>query len=293
MDSSKEEITRTLAELSVAATKLDKLWHSSVEKSQDPLLQELRLGGKDFVKPAANPKYLRLYGHYICPYVERTLLTLAFKKIPYQFVSIDFPTRPQWFRDLPSQGRVPLLELVNQTDHLAESVAICQYLDEVASTGLELMPKEDTMLRARVRIVMSKIDTFYSDNYKVWTDLGKNKETSETLRKGLEWFNETLKENKTRSPFFLDQPHVTIADILLLPMIRRMFLWEHTNRYEAWAALRMYELPQLVRWYDNMMMLPEVCNTTVSKAAFVGWVDWMAESKQVAPPLALSRRPNA
>jgi len=39
-----------------------------------------------FDMPISNKNYLRLYGHILCPFVEKVRLVLAAKKLPYQDV---------------------------------------------------------------------------------------------------------------------------------------------------------------------------------------------------------------
>ena len=35
-------------------------------------------------KPGLNQKHLRIYGHMLCPFVERAVLAMAAKQIPFQ-----------------------------------------------------------------------------------------------------------------------------------------------------------------------------------------------------------------
>ena len=58
-------------------------------------------------KPAPNRQHLRLYGHTLCPFVERVRLVLA--EVPYQDVQINLEKRAKWHYYL-NQGFVPILE---------------------------------------------------------------------------------------------------------------------------------------------------------------------------------------
>jgi len=57
--------------------------------------------------PAPNKLHLRLYGHTLCPFVERVRLALA--GIPYQYVQINLELRTKWHYYL-NNGMVPILE---------------------------------------------------------------------------------------------------------------------------------------------------------------------------------------
>jgi len=67
--------------------------------------------GGPLEKPLTNKWAIRLYGHPLCPFVEKTRLALGAKNISYQFVIIDQnETGRKWHQDI-NGGLVPLLEL--------------------------------------------------------------------------------------------------------------------------------------------------------------------------------------
>lgn len=47
------------------------------------------IGKEDAVMPEVNRRFIRLYGHYMCPFVEKVRLVLAAKGIQYQVVQIN------------------------------------------------------------------------------------------------------------------------------------------------------------------------------------------------------------
>ena len=79
-------------------------------------------------KPDTNKNYIRLYGHPLCPFVERVALLLAAKNIEFQFCGIDLTKRNKW-HFLASDGQVPALELQDGR-FLYDSDIICDYLQE-------------------------------------------------------------------------------------------------------------------------------------------------------------------
>jgi hypothetical protein len=52
-------------------------------------LKAIYYSGADEPKPATNPEHLRLYSHELCPYVERSVLALRAKQIPFQLCQMD------------------------------------------------------------------------------------------------------------------------------------------------------------------------------------------------------------
>ena len=70
-------------------------------------MQTICVMGRDDALPAPNDDYLRLYGHTLCPFVERVRLILA--RTPYQRCDINLEKRTKWHYYL-NDGFVPILE---------------------------------------------------------------------------------------------------------------------------------------------------------------------------------------
>lgn len=90
---------------------------------------------------------LVLISHHLCPYVQRSLITLAEKRIPHQRRYVDLGNKPQWFRDLSPLGKVPVLQ-VHGEEVVFESAVICEFLDEVTPGSLH---PYDPLAKARHR----------------------------------------------------------------------------------------------------------------------------------------------
>lgn len=77
---------------------------------------------------------LELVSHYLCPYVQRAVITLLEKNISYQRTFINLSNKPEWFNQISPLGKVPLLKVGNEV--LFESAVICEYLDEITPGSL-------------------------------------------------------------------------------------------------------------------------------------------------------------
>lgn len=65
---------------------LTKIPRRLIATTQNPvpeLLKTIYYSEGDLPKPATNPQYLRVYGHNLCPYVERSVLSLRAKQIDF------------------------------------------------------------------------------------------------------------------------------------------------------------------------------------------------------------------
>lgn len=104
--------------------------------------------------PTLNPPYdptkLTLISHVLCPYVQRAVIALREKGVPFQRIDIDLADKPEWFRRLSPLGKVPVLSVPGMDGPvpLFESAAILEYLEETQPSPLH---PADPMAKARDR----------------------------------------------------------------------------------------------------------------------------------------------
>jgi glutathione S-transferase len=82
---------------------------------------------RDYIRPPFNKNHLRLYGHHLCPFVEKARLVLAAKGLKYQDVQVNLERRTKWHYML-NEGFVPILEVPGGYTIL-ESKIIMDYLE--------------------------------------------------------------------------------------------------------------------------------------------------------------------
>ena len=97
---------------------------------------------------------LKLISHKLCPYVQRAVIALKEKGVPFERVDIDLANKPDWFLKLSPLGKVPVLVVTTDEGEVAlfESNVICEYIEETQA-GLELHPA-DALKRAEHRAWM-------------------------------------------------------------------------------------------------------------------------------------------
>ena len=83
----------------------------------------------------------------VCPYVQRSVITLQEKGVPYEIEYIDLNNKSEWFMQLSPLGKVPILIIEDTV--IFESATINEYLDEIAP-GRKLQPS-DPLQRAHNR----------------------------------------------------------------------------------------------------------------------------------------------
>ena len=108
---------------------------------------------------------LHLITHVLCPYVQRSIITLEEKNVAYTRTDIDLANKPPWFKQRSPMGKVPVL-VVDETSTLFESAVICEYINDVTPGSLHPADSlEKAYHRAWIEFgssILSNIAKFYS-----------------------------------------------------------------------------------------------------------------------------------
>lgn len=86
---------------------------------------------------------LKLISHKLCPYVQRAVIALTEKGVPFERIDIDLENKPDWFLKISPLGKVPVLQVGEKA--VFESAVILEYLEETLPHPLH--PK-DPLTRA-------------------------------------------------------------------------------------------------------------------------------------------------
>src|ERR1700737_2494259 len=107
---------------------------------------------------------LKLISHKLCPYVQRAVIALIEKGVPFERIDIDLANKPDWFLAISPLGKTPVL-LVGDVP-IFESAVILEYLEETQPKPLH---PADPLTRAEHRAwiefgsaVLNDIAGFYS-----------------------------------------------------------------------------------------------------------------------------------
>src|SRR5215475_4034022 len=97
---------------------------------------------------------LKLISHKLCPYVQRAVIALTEKGIPFERIDIDLANKPDWFLKISPLGKVPVLVVAQDGREVAlfESNVICEYIEETF-TEARLHP-QNALVRAEHRAWM-------------------------------------------------------------------------------------------------------------------------------------------
>ena len=82
---------------------------------------------------------LELISFKLCPFVQRSIIMLKCKQLPFNISYIDLADPPAWFREISPFGKVPILRVEDQHS-IFESAVINEFLNEI--TPGNLLPDE-------------------------------------------------------------------------------------------------------------------------------------------------------
>src|ERR1700760_1012382 len=107
---------------------------------------------------------LRLISHKLCPYVQRAVIALSEKGVPFERIDVDLANKPEWFLAISPLGKTPVLQVGDTA--IFESAVILEYLEEARPKPLH---PSDPLRRAEHRAwiefasaVLDDIAAFYT-----------------------------------------------------------------------------------------------------------------------------------
>jgi glutathione S-transferase len=80
------------------------------------------------------PFALELISFKLCPFVQRSVILLKQKGVPFDIRFIDLSDKPKWFLDISPTGKVPVLRVKHESgeeDVLFESGTCCTQREHV------------------------------------------------------------------------------------------------------------------------------------------------------------------
>lgn len=189
----------------------------------------------------------------LCPYVQRSVITLNHKHIDFDVTYIDLKSPPAWFLEISPMGKVPVLKVDGAV--LFESAVINEYLDEV--TGGGLLPS-DALDKAQCRAWIEFASELLGNQY--MSLLAKDETGVRERLDGLQKHFASL-QKVVKGPYFLGKDF-SLVDTAFAPFFLRHAIVE---RLLGEDLLSPY--PRVKDWSKNMLALDEVQHSVPDKFA--------------------------
>lgn len=186
-----------------------------------------------------------LVSHDLCPYVQRSVITLLEKEVPFERSDIDLADKPDWFLAISPLGKVPLLRVGGSV--LFESAVICEYLEEVTPGGLH--PK-DPLEKARHRAWIEFASSLLNDVAALYN--APDREAFRAVKARMEQKFRHLEQALGKGPYFAGAGF-SLVDAAYAPLFR------YFDSVEALAGLAFFaETPAVGRWRAELARRPSV-----------------------------------
>lgn len=180
-------------------------------------------------------KKIELISFDICPFVQRSVITLLKKNIPFDMTYIDLRDKPDWFLKISPRGKVPCLKV--GSDIIFESAVINEYLDEI--TDHSLTPT-DPLAKAKMRAWIE----YGSDLIEKWfmMAMSSDRMNFEVLKGELKSGLSAL-EDLLPGGLFFNGENFTLADSSYIPLLERIIYLD-----EGHSTQILKSFPKISQW---------------------------------------------
>jgi len=193
---------------------------------------------------------LTLVSHYLCPYVQRGVIALTEKRVPFDRVYVDLADKPEWFRRLSPLGKTPVLKVGGTA--IFESLVILEYLEDTLPGPLH---PADPLVRAEHRSaiefgssILNDIAGFYNarDATAFWTKAA-------ALADKFDWVEQRL----DGEPWFAGE-RFSLVDAVYGPIFRYFDVFDRIGTFGI-----LDEKPKVARWRRSLAARPSVRDAVV------------------------------
>ncbi|MBR0828360.1 glutathione S-transferase family protein [Bradyrhizobium manausense] len=185
---------------------------------------------------------LKLISHKLCPYVQRAVIALTEKGVPFERIDIDLANKPDWFLKISPLGKVPVLVVTTEQGEVAlfESNVICEYIEETQG-GVKLHPN-DPLKRAEHRAWMEFGSAILGDLWGLETTT--DAATFESKRQAIIAKFTRVEAALGAGPFFAGQSF-SLVDAVFAPIFRyfdvfdevtELGIFRDLSKVRAWRA---------------------------------------------------------
>eukprot|EP00468_Gymnochlora_sp_CCMP2014_P011047 CAMPEP_0167757234 /NCGR_PEP_ID=MMETSP0110_2-20121227/9813_1 /TAXON_ID=629695 /ORGANISM="Gymnochlora sp., Strain CCMP2014" /LENGTH=573 /DNA_ID=CAMNT_0007643403 /DNA_START=96 /DNA_END=1820 /DNA_ORIENTATION=+ len=193
---------------------------------------------------------IQFFANVLCPYAQRTWMTLLEKNVDFELVEVDLKKKPDWYRIVNPAEKVPaIIDVRRGKQVVVESRDIGLYLEsQYKEKGVKLVPDivgmADEIWVWDDFVDYDVVPAFFS--YLTATEDDDDSELEKELLESLQRFDEGIQG------IWLTGDTFTLADVNALPFIHRLDFslkeyknWEIPSRFKnlhAWLQ-RAYERP--------------------------------------------------
>lgn len=178
---------------------------------------------------------LKLISHKLCPYVQRAVIALTEKGVPFERIDIDLANKPDWFLKISPLGKTPVLAV---GDHaIFESAVILEYLEETRPKPLH---PADALRRAEHRSWIEFGSAVLNDIAGLYSAADETAFKAKAAQ--LEARFSRLEARVAAAPWF-DGESFSLVDAVFGPVFRYFDVFDEIGDFDV-----LTDKPRLARW---------------------------------------------
>jgi len=188
---------------------------------------------------------LKLISHKLCPYVQRAVIALTEKGVPFERIDVDLANKPDWFLRLSPLGKTPVLQVGDSA--IFESAVILEYLEETQPNRLH---PADPLRRAEHRGWIEFGSAILNDIAGLYT--AADEATFKAKAKLLEQKFARLELSLAAAPWFGGE-NFSLVDAVFGPVFRYFDVFDEIGDFGILAGKA-----KLARWRAALAARPSV-----------------------------------
>jgi glutathione S-transferase len=188
---------------------------------------------------------LTLISHPLCPYVQRAVIALVEKSVPYERVDVDLSSKPEWFKAMSPLGKTPILKVGDRA--IFESAVIVEYLEDTQAHPLH---PADPLVRAEHRAFIEFASSVLNDIWGFYT--APDAAAFDGKAKALVGKFQQLELRLSDGPYF-DGDRFSLVDVAFGPVFRYFDVFDRIADFGVFA-----EQPKVKAWRDSLAARPSV-----------------------------------
>jgi glutathione S-transferase len=187
---------------------------------------------------------LKLVSHKLCPYVQRAVIALTEKGVPFERVDIDLDNKPDWFLKVSPLGKTPVLLVGDKA--IFETAVILEYLEETQPSPLH---PADPLRRAEHRAWIEFNSAVLGD---IWgLEVATDEATFAARARQLEG-RLALLERRLAGPWF-DGEKFSLVDAVFGPAFRYFDVIDEIGDFGIFT-----NKPKLAQWRKRLSARPSI-----------------------------------
>jgi glutathione S-transferase len=194
---------------------------------------------------------LTLISHDLCPYVQRAVIALSEKGVPFERRYVDLADKPDWFLAISPLGKVPLLQAGDAV--IFESAVILEYLEETQANPLHPV---DPLARAQHRAMIEFGSAVLSD---IWgLEIAPTRDLAVARIEALREKFGRLERSLGAGPWFAGE-RFGLVDAAFGPVFRYFDLFDRLLDHGIFAGK-----PKVAAWRAALGERPSIAEAVVA-----------------------------